>query len=103
MAGFDAGVLAQLGEDYTFYQYKEGDTKLQGQYFAVPNDQEPVAKADGYTFEAVVKITNQPNSHVRDGQVTDQDINSAAQVRGANAARTVSKTHPNLIKFLSRQ
>ena len=103
VAGFDAGVLSQLTEDYTFYQYTRDGVKLQGQYFAVPNDQEPVASGDGFTFEAVIKTVNQPNSHVRSGKVTDEEINGAVQVRGANAAQTVSKTHPNLIRFLELQ
>lgn len=100
---FDAGILSQLTEEYTFYQYTRDGVKLQGQYFAVANDQEPRQTGDGFVFNAVIKTVNQPNSHVRAGQVTDEEINSAVQVRGANAARTVSKTHPNLISFLEKQ
>lgn len=97
---FDSTQLKQLSDEFSFFQYRNGDSKLQGQYFAISQDAEAQKDGDGVKFAAVIKAYDSDNPAVQDGEVTAELINQSASVRGSNAALTVSKTHPKLIRFL---
>ena len=98
---FTDGQLQELSDDYAFYRQVDSEGQIKpGQFVAVSNYAEPEKTANGFVFLAMVGILDQPNSQVTEQKLSAAELNAFIKVPGGNAAKTVSKTHGNLIRAL---